>query len=313
MAEPRSDTSSSDPAAANRIDIIPVVKSHTISEFLPVIPNFDGNSSFSRFFDKFNSIAEYCNWDANDKILALSLRLTGEAQEFINTQRNLKQAKDFDLIVNSLRDRFETKSNMASNITKLTQAYQLPCENARQFFSRLEGISYNCVPNNNSTEFEDYRQQLLLSAAKQGLRVELLRGIASTALNSYNEFKKHALTFEENFKVIEPLELAATIQAKAGEKSDNKIDSLTDKIEQLTVKLNDMQIQLNAQSIHSNKENSHRTRNVNNHLQAQSKKKCFRCNKLGHIAKYCRIPFCNFCNRSGHSLDNCFKKNKSLN
>nr|XP_042913065.1 uncharacterized protein LOC122273073 [Parasteatoda tepidariorum] len=289
------------------IDIIPVVKSHTVSEFLPVIPSFDGNSSFSAFIDKFNSIADYCKWDDNDKILALSLRLIGEAQEFVSTQRELRYTKDFKLLVKSLRERFETKSNMASYITKLTQAYQLPCENARQFFSRLEGISYNCIPGNGGEEFESYREQLLLSAAKQGLRVELLRGIASTALDSYNEFKKHTLTFEENFKLIEPMQLAAAIQAKSEDNTAAKIDDLNTKIEQLTLTISKMQTKLDTeQNNREYREKPRQTHSARNRYQNQSEKKCFNGKKLGHLAKNCPVPYCNYCKRIGHSVENCF-------
>lgn len=298
------------------VQVIPVVSSHPIGDYLPVIPAYDGTTSIKIFLDKFLRIADYCGWSDRDKLMVLDLKLIGEAQEFTSSQRNVNKSMSFKQLTDALIERFSIKQSVASAINRLTQSYQLPGESARQFFSRIENLSYNCLPAKSSPEFESYRLQLLLSAAKQGIRPEILKGIVSSGLTDFSEFKKHALNFEETLNLCSHVESAAVSQKlqsviKASEAPDDleymkkQIIELKNSIDQLKVSITEIPRPSQPRPNPNNSQFQNNRRNPQNDSRV-----CFKCNTQGHIARNCTKLICNFCKRVGHSEDRCFRKNR---
>lgn len=137
----------------------------SVGEFLNFLPTFSGNEkeSLNAFLDKLNDIANHNNWNDNNKIIALKLKLCGDAEQYLKDHPNIRDSGNFELIVTSLKNQFSRKEVVATNLARLTTSYQLPSESCRQFLSRIEGLSLKCIPNPSKPEFENYRQSLLHS------------------------------------------------------------------------------------------------------------------------------------------------------
>lgn len=283
-----------------------MINSNTLADFLPLIPSYDGTSSFQKFLNNFEEIAGHCKWSTNDCILALKLKLKGEAREFLDSQRDLRAENDYSHLISSLRERFSRPLSIATNITRLTSAYQLPSENARQFFSRIEGLSYNCVPDDEgeSELAEKYRKQLLLSAAKQGIRHEVLKGVVSSGLGSYAEFKRHALNYEE---VINTPDRHIQTNAACMQEPESKFSSLQKQLSELTTAV---------ASLMNRREEKEP---VSSPFPREGQQgppvlpdRCGRCGVRGHLATECRAPFCSNCEQVGHMRRDCGVGNGSL-
>lgn len=292
--------------------IIPI-RVNSIAEFLPVIPVYDGATSFEKFIYSFEEIADHCNWDEKDQIMAFKLKLSGDAKEFINSQRDLKTSKSLKIIIERFKERFASPRSIASCITRLTSAYQLPSEDARKFFSRLEGLSYDCVPEEDeSGTSESYRLQLLLSAAKQGLRTDILRGIVSSGLNSYADFKKHALSFEESL-LLPHRQVEASASCEDRSRSDPELVRLQKQIDSLTSAMSALQTSLQKNDMsHRNAASSHDrpNRHPADPLMSRQSSKCSRCGRNGHFSSNCYSPFCRHCKIYGHSFENCRSRHR---
>lgn len=310
---------------------------NSLVEFLPLIPFYDGSSSFEKFLSDLDEIATHGQWDEKSKILTLKLKLRGEAREFLDSQQELRSSGSYEEIVQGLRERFQKNKSIAASISRLTSAYQLPTEDVRGFFSRIEGLSYACMPERDSqTKVPDtYRLDLLLSAAKQGIKPEILRGIASSGLNTYEEFKQHAQNYEESLGLINsPLQVTALAEKMPVE--EDKFERLQKQIESLAGSVSNLQATISQMGRESDPPHrgaygysrrevpSFQRRSENSRGERDGsgrgffrggtfRPRCSRCNRQGHRVDDCDTPFCSFCQIFGHEIEWCRNRKRDLN
>lgn len=291
---------------------------NSLVEFLPLIPFFDGSTSFDKFLSDFDEIANHGQWDEKSKILTLRLKLKGEAREYLDSQQELRSSGSYAEIVEGLRKRFKKNRSIAASISRLTSAYQLPTEDVRGFFSRIEGLSYACVPERDSQIKvpDSYRLDLLLSAAKQGIKPEVLRGIASSGLSTYDDFKNHAQNYEESLGLINsPLQVAALAENRPVEedrlgKLQKQVESLAGSVSDLLAKMG--QVERGNGSL-SGADAKRDGPSGSFSRGGVFRPRCFRCGWQGHRADECNTPFCTFCRVFGHKIEWCQSRKRDLN
>lgn len=272
----------------------------SVFEIISNVPPFDGRSPLGEFLQKFNLIAEACKWQDDKKILALKLKLGGDASKLINSHKFGNATPSFEDYKKLLEENYGSVISLSASLARLTTSYQLPSETPKQFFSRIEQLSYDSVPSD-SPDFESYRQGLLLSAAKQGIDPDLLRGVGASALSSYETFKGAVLLLKETLNHSRP---AHDVAAAYPLISTNPFEPSL-QIKELEKQIEDLRNRLNKVQAGENKESRDR------HPQRRDNQiKCFRCSRYGHFQRDCTAPQCSNCLRFNHTFRECRQRNK---
>ena len=291
----------------------------SIGEFLPNIEGFSGEDSginIKDFIERIEEIGEYANWKSQEKLLVLRLKVKGQAAEYLKDQVHLKR-EDFSGVVAALKERFDIKTSIAMYLSRLTSACQLPNETTRQFFSRIEALSYKCVPSNDE-HFENYRQQLLLSTLKNGLRPEILRCIAPIAHLGYARAKTQAIDIEEACPSVRPAweatpqtervftavreefqisELTALVKDNIRMNKET-LDALVGRIQSLENRVAGLFSDIGTGE--DNRERNTERRNTS----FRSTARCRDCNNFGH--QNCGRRRCGHCNGVSHNRETCW-------
>ena len=291
----------------------------SIGEFLPNIEGFSGDDSginINDFIERIEEIGTYANWKSQEKLLVLRLKVKGQAAEYLKDQVHLKK-EDFSGVVAALKARFDIKTSMAMYLSRLTSAYQLPNETTRQFFSRIEALSYRCVPSSDEN-FENYRQQLLLSTLKNGLRPEILRCIAPIAHLGYSKAKTQAIDIEEACPSIRPTQEATprTEQVFSVVREGSQMSELTalvrdsirmnkETMDALLGRVQNLENRVEGlfSDIVSGEANRERHTGQRN-TSFRSTARCRDCNNFGH--QNCGRRRCGHCNGVSHSRETCW-------
>ena len=125
-----------------------------------VLPEpFNGNSSWEQWDYHFQNVAAVNEWDDDDKLKWLKVRLTGRAQ--IAFQRLPEDTRnDYDEATKALKERFEPKSRKSRYQAELQSRRKKKTESWADFAEDLRHLADKAFP-----EFEETaRERLALNA-----------------------------------------------------------------------------------------------------------------------------------------------------
>jgi len=81
---------------------------------LPRQNRFDGNQSWERFIHPFESMAESCKWDSNERLFRLKSSLHGEAAEYVFSQLPEDALKSYANLKDAIESRFKERRSLSS-------------------------------------------------------------------------------------------------------------------------------------------------------------------------------------------------------
>lgn len=197
-------------------------KSNSFADFICLLPNFSGTDedfTIKDFIERVEEIATLQNWEDKHVILAVKLKLLGEAAIYAKLHPAIRRATTKQEVYTELKNRFG-KVGDKNKILRLTQATQKPTENCRSFLSRLSGLAFKCFPNEDAV-----RERMLYNQALKGIDAQSRRFIMAQNLTNYQEIWEAALQ-EEKCDTYEKSQVEINMASSGWDKKNSDLDQM---------------------------------------------------------------------------------------
>lgn len=243
-----------------------VEQPRTVGGLLALIDKFSGPSQdIDNFFCSIEEASLLAGWTDVQKPGIVRLKLEGEAREYLNVEPGLRDAS-YQTLKNKLTERFKNREHNSAAVQRFINCVQKPGETVVQYATKLrkEGLKTKKQTDN---EAENKIRQVLL---EEQLLAQFLRGLRET--------KRFVLlrspeTFEEAIKF-------------ATEEEMN--DILTNGRKSCVNLVNEGNDDYNINTPRSGLTNSKFSKPINQINFSHVSQQCFKCGKVGHLARECR-------------------------
>lgn len=279
-------------------------------QWLPFVDKFETkHQDVDRFIDTINNIGCLAGWTDTEKVTCAKLRMSGDAVTVLKANPQIKECQNWKIFVEFLRKYFKAGDNKLSALERFYSCTQRQGENVREYSIRLRLASSGIMATGPDAE-EGVRAKVLseslLAQFLKGLRGPVQRFVLSKSPKNFDE----AVLFSEQEEQNELM---------VGRRSYNQVTS-----ESRTVKP-----AYNYGNGNAERHFGNQTANRQYDRKGYGNVQCYKCNNFGHIARECptisknkygnggrenanietrRFPYCSFCQRSGHTEAQCFKK-----
>ncbi|MEW8548167.1 MAG: hypothetical protein AB2693_32085 [Candidatus Thiodiazotropha sp.] len=230
-------------------------------------PTFNGKEKWDTFISLFQKVAELNKWDNTARCERLMVVLRGSALEFVDTLQ-LKVVKDYDLLKQSLAQRFGVTSNEALYRVKFKGRRRNKSETLDKYIQDLQYLAERAYPNERNSIYH----RLIVD--------QFIEGIGNRDCKQYLQLNLNLFKENDSSLIQEVLKYAHNYESVMG-----SCDQIRKPYEDNT-----------ANAINPNDPSSRDQKNSKGNPNGQkegrrepSKIICFKCRQEGHIATRCPL------------------------
>ena len=250
-----------------------------------VIPElFSGDKSWDDWIYHFESVAEVCGWDTDNKLKWLRVRLTGRAgQTFKRLPDDVRAS--YDNAKAALKRRFEPESQKTLYQMKLQTRLKQNGESWAEFGEDLKTLAERAYPN----LVDEAKEQFALNQyLAQLTNPQVAFAVKQTRPTTIDDAVQATLEMESYSKrvssgiaqVTEDIGEDTGAVAVAAARVPNDVKMLLEKMDRMETQMREMQLQ----------QSTPRRGQVRRNGGQQGSKECWNCGGQGHLARYCPSP-----------------------
>lgn len=255
-----------------------------------ILPDsFSGESNWEQWLLHFNDCADVNQWDADNKLRFLKVRLTGRAQAVFHRLSDTDKAS-FQAAVVALEAHFEPKGKRELYLADFSAKTKKSSESWVEYADELQWLAAKAYPDLNTAAHEQLALTHFLSSITDPQVVLLVK-------QKNPETLAEAVTaILQTESILTSTRIASTACDDESSHTPARSDSREDKLVELLTKLSDKIDGMNIQSRQPRYTARPSQRSSSNSGQTgpsqQSKQPvvCYRCHKEGHFARGCALP-----------------------
>lgn len=278
------------------INLNKLAKKNKMLQFfdLPTFSGTDKTILIGEFIEKFETVAEAENWDADTRAKYLKFKLSGKARDIISELSD-NDAKNYSTIVSRLKNRLTEFCNFTDGLNEIQKTKQFPDESFPDFLARFNKIAKRVVRGKPTwaTTWAEMRAEILLNNVNKDCRQYLIFKDVTT----FDELVKEAERYDRSIgRYNEPLSNShQMVEVK------NELDKINSKISELSISKEVAGVAFAQNFARSRGRGLSRT-NYRNTSPSRSNVRqqrgrssppansgaCYSCGRFGHFASQCR-------------------------
>lgn len=252
--------------------------------FLPLIPNFDGESASEcrNFFKTFDQIAKLANWNEEEKIIVLKAKIKGNALQVLLGNPQLFSEECYETLKSKFLEYFAVSQNLAIKQISFENCKQKQGETVKMLANRLSAAAINFLEgaNTSNPEVQKVVDKIKLAKFLEALNPELQK----------ETLKANPDTFDNAVKIASNMEMSLsmynTMSANSMQMAARDNSGLAELINLQAAATNEMVAKLNAEVNNLKLQNAPNQYSANEQ-QVNEQKHCLFCGKDNHYTNDC--------------------------